>query len=412
MNELLAGGNDVVWDQIAPELDAALGELDAADRDAVLLRYFQKRSAREMGEVLGVSEDAAQRRVSRAVERLRELFAKRGLKVGATGLAVIISSNSVHAAPIGLVTKITVASAALAGTSLATTATVTKAIAMTTLQKTCLTAALIAAFGSSFYEARQVAQTKKQLSTLERQQAPLIEQVRQLTRERDAAASQITLMREENEKLNRNTSELAKLRGEVGGLQAGQKQLKTMKSVGLDPNDLATQHYLEAKAKADQIARSLQQMPEKYIPELKLMTDVDWLAATKEAKFDTDADVRKTLQRVRDLAKNRLPMGTSLFSYTRDNNGQLPTDVNQLKPYIRSSLNNTNVSDADLDAILGRYKILRTGNVNDLPQGAWVIVEQAPVDRDYDSRAKFGNGTSTIISTGLDEAGDPDDRNY
>ena len=73
--------------------------------------------------------------MSRAVERLREFFAKRGVTVGASGLVVVISANAVQAAPVGLAVTISTA-AALAGTTLATTATATatKAIAMTTLQ--------------------------------------------------------------------------------------------------------------------------------------------------------------------------------------------------------------------------------------------------------------------------------------
>lgn len=153
-------------------------------------------------------------------------------------------------------------------------------------------------------------------------------------------------------------------------------------------------------------------MPEKTIPELKLLTDVDWLSATKLANFDTDADIRITLSRVRSLAKNRLPMGSSLWSYTQANNGELPTDLSQLKPYIKSNLKDLQLDDGDLDAILKRYEPLRTGNVKDFPSGTWFIVEKAPVDKDYDTRAKFGPGTSTIISTGIGEAGDPDDKSY
>ena len=54
-----------------------------------------------MAQTLGISEDAAQKRVSRAVERLREFFAKRGVTVGASGLVVVISANAVQAAPVG-----------------------------------------------------------------------------------------------------------------------------------------------------------------------------------------------------------------------------------------------------------------------------------------------------------------------
>ncbi|HWN95732.1 MAG TPA: sigma-70 family RNA polymerase sigma factor [Methylomirabilota bacterium] len=146
MNELFAAEPDGVWEHIAPHLDAALGELSEADRDALMLRYFERKSAQEMAQVLGVSDEAAQKRVSRAVERLREFFAKRGVTVGASGLVVVLSANAVQAAPVGLAISISTA-AALAATTFTTTATAiaTKAIAMTTLQKTSIAVALVAA---------------------------------------------------------------------------------------------------------------------------------------------------------------------------------------------------------------------------------------------------------------------------
>src|SRR6266568_6947142 len=116
MNELHEP--DAVWEHIAPHLDNALGELSEADRDALLLRYFEGKSAREMAQTLGTSEDAAQKRVSRAVDRLRECLAKRGVTAGASGLVVAISANAVQAAPAGLTVAISTA-AALAGTTIA-----------------------------------------------------------------------------------------------------------------------------------------------------------------------------------------------------------------------------------------------------------------------------------------------------
>src|SRR5207249_1716595 len=121
MNELLAAGSDVSWEHIAPHLDAALGELSEPDRDAVLLRYFEKKSAHEMAERLGISDEAAQKRLSRAVERLREFFAKRGVTVGVSGLVVLISANAVEAAPAGLAVTISTV-ATLAGATVTATA--------------------------------------------------------------------------------------------------------------------------------------------------------------------------------------------------------------------------------------------------------------------------------------------------
>jgi RNA polymerase sigma factor (sigma-70 family) len=174
MNDLLSAqpGPGPAWDEIAPHLDAALGELGESDRDALLLRYFERKSAREMAQTFGTSEEAAQKRVSRAVERLRELLAKRGVTAGAGGLVALLSAHAVHAAPVGLALSIT-GSAALAGAATAslTTATATKTIAMTTLQKTLIATALAAAIGVGTYEARQASLLRAQLKALQQQQA-------------------------------------------------------------------------------------------------------------------------------------------------------------------------------------------------------------------------------------------------
>ncbi len=145
MNELLSAGTDASWEQIAPHLDAALGELTDTDRDAVLLRYFEHKSAREMAQALGVSEDAAQKRVSRAVERLREFFVKRGVTVGASGLVVIISTNAVQAAPEGLAATLTGASLLGIAKGTGTTFSVLKLMAMTKLKIGAISAIVAAA---------------------------------------------------------------------------------------------------------------------------------------------------------------------------------------------------------------------------------------------------------------------------
>lgn len=208
------------WTPIEPLLDDAMAALDETDRAAILLRYFENKSLREVGQVLGASDDAAQKRVSRAVERLREFFAKRGVTVGAGGLAVVISANAVQAAPVGLAVTISTA-AALAGTGIATTATAAtiKTIAMTTLQKTLVTAAVAVLAGAGLYEARQAAQLRVQNQTLHQLQAPLAEQIRQLRGERDAAAKRLAALANEMERVKGNSSELLKLRGEVTRLR-------------------------------------------------------------------------------------------------------------------------------------------------------------------------------------------------
>jgi RNA polymerase sigma factor (sigma-70 family) len=227
MNELLAAEPDTVWERIAPHLDAALGELSEPDRDALLLRYFERKSAREMAQALGLSEDAAQKRVSRAVERLREFFAKRGVTIGASGLVVVISANAVQAAPIGLVATISTA-VALAGTTLAatTTATAIKTIAMTTLQKTIIGAALAAVVGTGIYEARQASRLRDEVQMLQQQQAPLTEQIAQLKSDNEGLSNRVAQANGSPSLSSDQWRELLRLRGEVGVLRRQQRELE------------------------------------------------------------------------------------------------------------------------------------------------------------------------------------------
>jgi RNA polymerase sigma factor (sigma-70 family) len=94
--------DDSAWEQFSLLLDEAMAQLRDKDRDALVLRYFQNRTLREVGIVLGVDEYAAQKRVARALEKLRSIFAERGAQSTTAIIAGAISSNSVHAAPAAL----------------------------------------------------------------------------------------------------------------------------------------------------------------------------------------------------------------------------------------------------------------------------------------------------------------------
>ncbi len=196
------------WTHIEPLLDEAMSALDETDRTAVLLRYFENRSLREVGQTLGTSDDAAQKRVSRAVERLRGFFADRGVAVGASGIVVAVSANAVQAAPVGLAAAISVATVASGGTTLVATAVPT-ALAMTLLQKTLVSAAVAIAVGAGIHQVR----------SLRQQQTALAERVRQLARERANALGELAQLREDNQRSRRDTAELLRLRGEVTELR-------------------------------------------------------------------------------------------------------------------------------------------------------------------------------------------------
>ena len=83
----------------SPLLDEALARLGERDRNAVLLRFAHDQSLREVGAQLGVSEEAAKKRVSRALERLRSFFAGRGFAVSVAALAGVLSQSLAQAGP-------------------------------------------------------------------------------------------------------------------------------------------------------------------------------------------------------------------------------------------------------------------------------------------------------------------------
>lgn len=103
------------WEHLAPLLDEALNQLREKDRLAVLLRFFQRKPMREVGEELGVNEAAAKMRVGRAVEQLREFFAKRGVACSSATLGVLLTEKAAEAAPAAVTSGIT--TAVLSGTA-------------------------------------------------------------------------------------------------------------------------------------------------------------------------------------------------------------------------------------------------------------------------------------------------------
>jgi RNA polymerase sigma factor (sigma-70 family) len=117
------------WTEIAPVLDASMSQLGEKDHCAIVLRFFEGKDLKQVGAALGVSENTAKTRVSRATEKLRKLFMKRGITLSVAAIAGAVSANSVQAAQMGLATSVTVA--AVKGTNV-TTSTLT--IIKTTLK--------------------------------------------------------------------------------------------------------------------------------------------------------------------------------------------------------------------------------------------------------------------------------------
>jgi len=104
------------WRHVAPILNEIIGGLREKDRDAIVLRFFQDKDYREVAAALGATEEAAQMRVSRALEKMRKMFARRGVVLSAAALGGAIAAQGTQAAPAGLAA--TVAAGAVHGAAL------------------------------------------------------------------------------------------------------------------------------------------------------------------------------------------------------------------------------------------------------------------------------------------------------
>ncbi len=370
------------WDRIRPILDEALSDLDEADHDALVLRYFKNHDLRTVGCALGVSDDAAQKRVSRALEKLRDGLSRRGITTPATVLSIALAANAVQAAPVGLVSTVSSAAALVGTTAQSSSAIVaTKALVMTTLQKTLVTAAFAAVLGTGIYETRQASRLRQQIQTLQQQDS---EQIQELQRQRDEATNRLALLTDDNATLKNHAAELLRLRGEISRLRAVAERASAAEA--------SASLQSTAKSWLDRVGllkQRLEEAPDSKIPELQLVTEQDWLNAAR-GELTSEADYRRALSTLRSAGENKFAsmLKKALTGYLRANNGQFPTDLAQLQPYF----------DAPVDGpMLQRWEIAPARTVKSLGLGGDVIITQkAAVDDVFDTQFGIGpNGYGT-----------------
>jgi len=91
------------WSHIAPVLDSAVADLSSKDRDAIILRFFEGKSLNAVGKAIGASEEAARKRVDRAIDKLRASFIRRGIVISSSVLVATLSTHAIQAAPTSLI---------------------------------------------------------------------------------------------------------------------------------------------------------------------------------------------------------------------------------------------------------------------------------------------------------------------
>ncbi len=204
--------------QVAPILDEAIIQLGSEDRTAILLRFFEQRNFRSVGEALGSNEDAARMRVNRALEKLHALLKHRGVTLSVTVLGTVLSAEAVSAAPVGLATTISSMALASAAAGTGTALAGLKFMAKTKL-KLGLTTLVIAGAMTTL-----VIQNKSQTKLREENES-FHQQIAQLRADNESLSSIATQAKKLASLPSDEFNELLRLRGEVGMLRQQTNEL-------------------------------------------------------------------------------------------------------------------------------------------------------------------------------------------
>jgi RNA polymerase sigma factor (sigma-70 family) len=204
------------WRQLRPVLDEAMQELPESDRLALLLRFFEGQELRRVGEVLGLTENAARMRVQRALEKLQQILTRKRIGITAAGLATVLTAHTVTAAPASLFASLaasSVAGAGAVGSGLGGFAA-TKSTILAMKIPLSYASILLLASAPLVIQQFQIQKTRAELAGLQREPAPLEQGG---TRNTGGNGS---LLADEWARLKRGEAELASLREEAGRIQA------------------------------------------------------------------------------------------------------------------------------------------------------------------------------------------------
>ena len=218
---------DPGWEQIRPLLDEALNRMSSRDRDVLLLRFFEQRSLKEVGTALGSGEDAARKRVARALEKLRAFLVRRGVTTSGSALSVAMAANGVLAAPASLAMSIAGSSPAAGGALAGGAFTVKLFKGLTMSQIKTAVLAIAAATGIATVVIQHLDAAK-----LRAENRGLLEQnqiLAQLQSENERL-SNIVAHPDQSSLSRAQFMELMRLRGEIGQLRVGLRAALAAKS--------------------------------------------------------------------------------------------------------------------------------------------------------------------------------------
>ncbi len=179
--------NAADWEKLRPMLDQVLNELDDADRDALALRFFEDRSFADIGLAFRLTEDAARKRVSRALDRLHARLGRRGVTSTSAALAGALANQTSVAAPAGLSASVTGTALASAGAGAATALGFLQIMSTTKFIAGAAATLAFLAFGTAGYKLHARHGAEAALTTANQNYAALAPRLRDVQQRAQAA---------------------------------------------------------------------------------------------------------------------------------------------------------------------------------------------------------------------------------
>ncbi len=201
---------------LSPVLDEAINKLGSVDRDAIVLRFFEQRDFKEVGAALGSNEEAARKRVNRALDKLRATLERRGVTLSTVALGTALSASALTAAPAAMVVGITSSAIATAAAGGGTALTILHLMSITKFQAGVIAAVAIALTVPLVVQHQTATKLRAENESLRAE----AQRVDSLTKDNERLSNQLAAIRQPTPALNKDqTRELMRLRGEVGALR-------------------------------------------------------------------------------------------------------------------------------------------------------------------------------------------------
>jgi RNA polymerase sigma factor (sigma-70 family) len=228
-----APGEPADWERLKPVLDEAIDELPGPDREAVVLRFLERREFSEIGMALRMSADAARMRTSRALEKLRALLERRGITSTAAALGAVVTNQTLLSAPPGLASAVAASSIAGGASGLGLGASLTTLMTIKAASVAIIVGLL--AFGAgAYYERSSQASPGTQPSPDNPEQARTIASLRQANATLQSAVDRVDAA---NVQLNATLAQLNAKLAAASAAPAAAAPRKNL-SIGMTPREL------------------------------------------------------------------------------------------------------------------------------------------------------------------------------